>query len=150
MGNSSQISPCIEFAFIFFTHFMIEYSINQLISQNIFFNSHTKMSIKNMLYPFSFFIPYVENRKYDYSLLSKRQIYVTRPKLFDLFRDGKMASRANHTGVPTLNDCSVINATISMVLCKKDVTPLLMHWSYVFLTLTHRYKATEILTNRNE
>ena len=23
---------------------------------------------------------------------------------------------------------------------KKDVTPLLMHWSYVFLTLTHRYE----------
>ena len=26
----------------------------------------------------------------------------------------------------------------SMVLCKEDVTPLLTHWSYVFLTLTHR------------
>ena len=23
--------------------------------------------------------------------------------------------------------------------CKKDVTPLLMHWSYVFLALTHRH-----------
>ena len=23
--------------------------------------------------------------------------------------------------------------------CKKDITPLLMHWSYVFLALTHRY-----------
>ena len=23
--------------------------------------------------------------------------------------------------------------------CKKDVTPLLMRWSYVFLALTHRY-----------
>ena len=23
--------------------------------------------------------------------------------------------------------------------CKKDVTPLLTHWSYVFLALTHRY-----------
>ena len=29
--------------------------------------------------------------------------------------------------------------TISMGLCKKDITPLLMHWSYVFLALTHRY-----------
>ena len=28
---------------------------------------------------------------------------------------------------------------ISMGLCKKDVTPLLTHWSYVFLALTHRY-----------
>ena len=26
---------------------------------------------------------------------------------------------------------------ISMGQCKKDVTPLLMHWSYVFLALTH-------------
>ena len=26
----------------------------------------------------------------------------------------------------------------SMDQCKKDVTPLLMHWSYVFLALTHR------------
>ena len=25
--------------------------------------------------------------------------------------------------------------------CKKDVTPLLTQWSYVFLALTHRYKA---------
>ena len=29
---------------------------------------------------------------------------------------------------------------ISMGLCKKDVTPLLSHWSYVFLSLTHRYE----------
>ena len=27
---------------------------------------------------------------------------------------------------------------ISMGQCKKDVTPLLTHWSYVFLALTHR------------
>ena len=26
-----------------------------------------------------------------------------------------------------------------MGYCKKDVTPLLLHWSYVFLALTHRY-----------
>ena len=28
---------------------------------------------------------------------------------------------------------------ISMGWCKKDVTPLLTHWSYIFLALTHRY-----------
>ena len=28
---------------------------------------------------------------------------------------------------------------ISLGYCKKDVTPLLTHWSYVFLALTHRY-----------
>ena len=27
--------------------------------------------------------------------------------------------------------------TILMGYCKKDVTPLLTHWSYVFLALTH-------------
>ena len=29
--------------------------------------------------------------------------------------------------------------SISTGWCKKDVTPLLMHWSYIFLALTHRY-----------
>ena len=27
---------------------------------------------------------------------------------------------------------------MSMALCQKDVTPLLTHWSYVFLALTHQ------------
>ena len=31
---------------------------------------------------------------------------------------------------------------ISMGLCKKDVTPSLVHWSYVFLALTHWYVIT--------
>ena len=26
-----------------------------------------------------------------------------------------------------------------MAQCKKDVTPLLMHWSYVFIALTYRF-----------
>ena len=30
----------------------------------------------------------------------------------------------------------------SMGLCQKDVTPLLTHWSYVFLALTHRHGNT--------
>ena len=29
---------------------------------------------------------------------------------------------------------------ISMGYCKKDITPLLSHWSYVFLALTHQHK----------
>ena len=33
-------------------------------------------------------------------------------------------------------------SNISMGKCKKDITPLLKHWSYVFLALTHRYNAT--------
>ena len=33
-----------------------------------------------------------------------------------------------------------IQSIISMGYYKKDVTPLLTHWSYVFLALTHRYK----------
>ena len=28
---------------------------------------------------------------------------------------------------------------ISAGYCKKDVTPLLTHWSYAFLALTHQY-----------
>ena len=28
-----------------------------------------------------------------------------------------------------------------MGYCKKDATPLLMHWSYIFLALTNRYKS---------
>ena len=31
-----------------------------------------------------------------------------------------------------------------MGYCKKDVSPLQMHWSYVFLALTHRYKGKGI------
>ena len=33
---------------------------------------------------------------------------------------------------------------ISMGQCKKDVTPLLMHWSYIFLALTHRYDISQL------
>ena len=32
--------------------------------------------------------------------------------------------------------------TIEMGLCKKDVTPLLTHWSYIFLALTYWYDNT--------
>ena len=35
-----------------------------------------------------------------------------------------------------LFEIAIIN--ISVGWCKKDVTPLLMHWSYIFLALTHR------------
>ena len=40
-----------------------------------------------------------------------------------------------------IGTCTVM--TISMGWCKKDVTPLLIHWSYVFLALTHRYDAID-------
>ena len=30
-----------------------------------------------------------------------------------------------------------------MGLCKKDVTPLLTHWGYIFLALTHRHVSSE-------
>ena len=32
-----------------------------------------------------------------------------------------------------------IRTNISMGWCKKDVTPSLVHWSYVFLALAHRF-----------
>ena len=31
--------------------------------------------------------------------------------------------------------------------CRKDVTPLLTHWGYVFLTLTHRYINTNVTSH---
>ena len=35
---------------------------------------------------------------------------------------------------------------ISMMgYCKKDVTPVLYHWSYIFLALTHQYIHSETL-----
>ena len=35
----------------------------------------------------------------------------------------------------------------SMGQCKKDVTPLLTHWSYVFLALTHRFDSGCIISS---
>ena len=34
--------------------------------------------------------------------------------------------------------CGPDDRIVSLAKCKKDVTPLLTHWSYVFLALTHR------------
>ena len=39
---------------------------------------------------------------------------------------------------------------ISMGQCKKDVTPLLKHWRYVFLTLTHWYGISSTLSKDRE
>ena len=36
---------------------------------------------------------------------------------------------------------------ISLGWCKKDATPLLTHWSYVLLALTHRYTHRELIQN---
>ena len=36
-----------------------------------------------------------------------------------------------------------VQCGISVAWCKKDVTPLLMHWSYVLLELTHRHDTNE-------
>ena len=35
-----------------------------------------------------------------------------------------------------------IHVHVSMGWCKKDVTPLPTHWSYAYLSLTHRYMIT--------
>ena len=37
-----------------------------------------------------------------------------------------------------------------MGLCKKDVTPLLMHWSYILIALTHRNVLQDILALLNK
>ena len=49
--------------------------------------------------------------------------------------DGLQGNNVVHS--KNCQQCWVSN---SMGLCKKDVTPLLTHWSYVFLALTHRIK----------
>ena len=40
-----------------------------------------------------------------------------------------------------LRNFNIYTKTMMLLMgyCKKDVTPLLTHWSYVFLALTHRY-----------
>ena len=40
--------------------------------------------------------------------------------------------------------CRRLGGLVSMAKYKKDVTPLLTHWSYVFLTLTHRCVPTPL------
>ena len=39
---------------------------------------------------------------------------------------------------------SLDHENLSMGLCKKDKTPLLTHWSFVFLALTHQYAVVSI------
>ena len=52
----------------------------------------------------------------------------------------------NFRPMPILNDISAsiirfwYELIISIGWCKKYVTPLLTHWSYLFLALTHQYK----------
>ena len=43
---------------------------------------------------------------------------------------------------PQQIDLHIMTKNKSMGLYKKDVTPLLTHWSYVFVALTHRYITT--------
>ena len=59
--------------------------------------------------------------------------------------DGLMQERRNSGVLAMELRLSCINPSICSVAfdinceCKKDLTPLLMHWSYIFLALTHRY-----------
>ena len=41
-------------------------------------------------------------------------------------------------------DKFMLNSFYRWLSAKKDVTPLLTHWSYVFLALSHQYKATNL------
>ena len=43
------------------------------------------------------------------------------------------------------DEIKMLNQSISMAQCKKDVTPVLTHWSYVFLAPTHRYFDYELI-----
>ena len=48
-----------------------------------------------------------------------------------------------------LTSWSIDKWHVLMCSCKKDVTPLLTHWSYVFLVLTHRYVVPFLCLGRN-
>ena len=50
-------------------------------------------------------------------------------------------SQLSHTG----RTCAGRWRRISTGCCKKDVTPLLTHWSYIFLALTHRFEHFDTL-----
>ena len=43
-----------------------------------------------------------------------------------------------HLKIHLQNSSHFVSDSMSMVWCKKDVTPLLTHWSYIFLALTHQ------------
>ena len=59
---------------------------------------------------------------------------VTRPQWVNL-----SLSLSHYSDGNLLVTCSVITGITLMGWCKIDVTPLLTHWSYVFLALTHQY-----------
>ena len=73
--------------------------------------------------------------------LTRVKLYMTH-KLLDFYFDniqgrkrlGYVARRQ-----PCVFTCLSVNRYISMGWCKKNVTPLLTHCSYVFLVLTHRF-----------
>ena len=54
---------------------------------------------------------------------------------------GYVNSMSKCDGDDSINNFAItcIVYPISMGWCKKDVTPLLTHWSYIFLAPTHRY-----------
>ena len=51
------------------------------------------------------------------------------------------------TLIEKINNSVFFDTIISMGKCKEDVTPLLTHWSYVFLALTHRYSVAWSICN---
>ena len=45
----------------------------------------------------------------------------------------------SHQWIPSQRASNAENVSISIRYRKKDVTPLLTHWSYIFLALTHQF-----------
>ena len=48
-----------------------------------------------------------------------------------------LIKKINHNKMHFNQTLFMISTVISMGYCKKDVTPLLTHWSYIFLAITH-------------
>ena len=67
------------------------------------------------------------------------------PRTFELAKWRYVATRKRESAIKPHkflgHNCPL---NISMAWSKKDVTPLLTHWSYVFLALTHRYDYQEL------
>ena len=67
----------------------------------------------------------------------------------ELLQSYTKPSRKTHQN-KSQQDSVDIQWTISMGQCKKDVTPLLTRWSYIFLALTHPYCSSSHIPHEAE
>ena len=107
----------------------------------------SKVSDNEMIHPLHWLTPCcVVHRKAAQGsilltiLLVIRILWVNRIAVIELMDIWSTQSFSHAIVVQLSRNVQKSIAVISMGYCKKDVTPLLRHWSYVFLVLTHRLK----------